>query len=144
MSFAHGAQDGLKFIGIMKIYEKIITKNQITETSFILMIICALTLGLGVLIGGRKIVTTVGENLVKLENKDALISDITTIITLIVASLIGIPLSTTHVKTVAVMGVSSKRNKINKSIAEKIISAWILTFPFCGILSFWITRRVIL
>lgn len=144
MSFAHGAQDGLKFIGIMKIYEKIVAKNQIIESRLILIVICALTMGLGVLIGGRKIVTTVGENLVKLENKDALISDITTIITLIVASLIGIPLSTTHVKTVAVMAASSKINKINKDTAKRIIIAWILTFPVCGMLSLFITKRVIL
>ena len=64
MSFAHGAQDGLKFIGLMCIYTGIVTGNEIITNEVIIMLITALTMGLGVLIGGKRIVTTVGEKMI--------------------------------------------------------------------------------
>lgn len=134
MSFAHGAQDGLKFIGIMCIYKGIVTGSKIIENEIIIMLICALTIGLGVLIGGKKIVQTVGEKIVKLENTDALCSDISTIIALITASILGMPVSTTHVKTIAVANVSNK--KIDKNKFKEIVLAWGLTFPICGLLAY--------
>lgn len=134
MSFAHGAQDGLKFIGIMIIYTNIVGGNNLMQSEILIMLICALTMGIGVLIGGKRIVTTIGEKMVKLENKDALCSDISTIITLITASLFGMPVSTTHVKTISVANVSNK--KLDKNKFKEIIMAWGLTFPICGILAY--------
>ena len=156
MSFAHGAQDGLKFIGIMSIYTSIVTKNEILENNIIILLICALTMGLGVLIGGRKIVTTVGEKIVKLENSDALLSDISTIITLITASFLGMPVSTTHVKTISVGVVACGDPKNNNKTVgvdahidpqnnkfKKILLAWGITFPICIILAFIMIKLII-
>ena len=84
MSFAHGAQDGLKFIGLMYIYINIVTGNIVFEKEMLIMLICALTMGLGVLIGGKRIVTTVGEKMIKLENSEAFCSDVSTILTLLI------------------------------------------------------------
>lgn len=151
MSFAHGAQDGLKFIGIMSIYTSIITGNKILENEIIIMLICALTMGLGVLIGGKRIVTTVGEKMVKLENNDAFCSDISTILTLITASLVGMPVSTTHVKTMAIASTSvegdvhsdpQKQNMLNKNKFREIALTWGLTFPVCGLLAFSIMKVI--
>lgn len=149
MSFAHGAQDGLKFIGIMSIYKSIVTQKEILVNDIIILLICALTMGLGVLIGGRKIVTTVGEKIVKLENSNALLSDISTIITLIIASFLGMPVSTTHVKTISVGGVACWAQKnSNKTVGgdahidprenkfKEIAFAWGITFPICIMVSF--------
>ena len=158
MSFAHGAQDGLKFIGIMSIYTSIVTKNEILENNIIILLICALTMGVGVLIGGRKIVTTVGEKIVKLENSDALLSDISTIITLIAASFLGMPVSTTHVKTMAIVGaglvsvyeikqktigVAPQCDPQNKNKFKEILLAWAITFPICIILAFIMIKLII-
>lgn len=142
MSFAHGAQDGLKFIGIMCIYTNIVTGNNILQNEILIMLICALTMGLGVLIGGKRIVLTVGEKMVKLENKDALCSDISTILTLIMASLLGMPVSTTHVKTISVASVSNK--KLDKNKFKEIALTWGLTFPTCGLLAFIIVKIIYL
>ena len=141
MSFAHGAQDGLKFIGIMSIYKSIVRQKEILGNDIIILLICALTMGLGVLIGGRKIVTTVGEKIVKLENSYALLSDISTIITLITVSFLGIPVSTTHVKTISVgvdVGIDPQNNKF-----KEILLAWTITFPICIILAFIMMKLII-
>lgn len=140
MSFAHGAQDGLKFIGLMCIYTNIVTGNSILENEIIIMLICALTMGLGVLIGGKRIVTTVGEKMIKLENREAFCSDISTILTLIMASLLGMPVSTTHVKTMAVACVSTKKLDLNKF--KEIVVMWGITFPACGILAFVMMKMI--
>ena len=141
MSFAHGAQDGLKFIGIMTIYTNIITGNNIIQNEILIMLICALTMGLGVMIGGKRIVVTVGEKIVKLENKEAFLSDISTVISIISASLFGIPVSTTHVKTIAVANVSNK--KLDKNKFREIFIAWGLTFPVCGILAYVLMKIIL-
>lgn len=141
MSFAHGAQDGLKFVGIMSIYSKIVTESNELTNEILIIFICALSMGVGVLIGGKKIVTNVGENLVKLENKDALCSDISTVISLITASFLGMPVSTTHVKTMSIASISNKRLNIN--VFKKMAITWAITFPICGILAFIIMRVVV-
>ena len=141
MSFAHGAQDGLKFIGIMSIYSSIITGSDLMQNETLIMLICALTMGVGVLIGGKRIVETVGAKIVKLENKDALCSDTSTIFTLIMASLLGMPVSTTHVKTIAVANSSNQR--VEKSKFKEIAFAWGLTFPICGLLAFVIMKVIL-
>ena len=141
MSFAHGAQDGLKFVGIMCIYTSVITGNEIMKNEVLIMLICALTMGLGVLIGGKRIVTTVGEKMVKLKNEEAFCSDISTIISLITASMLGMPVSTTHVKTIAVANSSNQR--VDKSKFKEIALAWVITFPVCGLLAFIIMKVVL-
>lgn len=143
MSFTHGAQDGLKFLGIMNIYTNIVSRGSFFENEFQVLWICALTMGLGVLIGGKRIVTTVGEKIIKLENNEALCTDITTILTLLIASLLGMPVSTTHVKTMAIAGVSSKKEMINKNKFKGIVLAWGLTFPICGIVTFIVMKVLI-
>lgn len=141
MSFAHGAQDGLKFIGLMHIYTNLVTGNSMIENEVIIMLICALTMGLGVLIGGKRIVTTVGEKIIKLENREAFCSDVSTILTLVIASLLGIPVSTTHVKTMAVASISNKKLDINKF--KEVSLTWGLTFPICGVLAFVIMELIV-
>ena len=140
MSFAHGAQDGLKFIGIMNIYANTVSGKSIMSNEILIMLICALTMGLGVLIGGKRIVTTVGEKMIKLENKEAFISDITTVFSLITASFLGIPVSTTHVKIIAVATISNK--KLDKNKFKEIILAWGLTFPVCIILAYILMKII--
>ena len=144
MSFAHGAQDGLKFIGIMIIYSTRVSGNEFVGNESIILLICALAMGLGVLIGGKKIVTTVGEKMIKLENEDALCTDISTVLTLISASLLGMPVSTTHVKTMSIATLPGKKKGLNKEKFKEIALSWGPTFPVCGILAFILTKIIII
>lgn len=142
MSFMHGAQDGQKFIGILIIFScltrNIVIPNKVVPIDYISIIIyTAIIMAIGVSIGGKKIVENIGTDIVKLNINDGLFSDVTTIITLLMASLLGLPVSTTHAKTMSIIGVGKvNENKLNMKKILEICKAWVFTFPVCGILSY--------
>ena len=150
MSFMHGAQDGQKFIGILIIYNYIIKcvsiPNKIIPNEHITIIIfTAIVMFIGVSIGGKKIVQNIGSNMTALNKKQALCSDISTSATLLIASINGIPVSTTHVKTVSIIGVGkSEKQQVSKTSVIKIVQAWILTFPVCFIIGYILAKIFIL
>lgn len=142
LSFMHGAQDGLKFIGIFIIYLcgikniEISSSLDVAENIWVILLVSSV-MAIGVGCGGKKIVDNVGKNITVLSNADAIITDIGTIITLFTASILGIPVSTTHCKTVSVISVGKNNNKI---IVSSIIKAWIFTFPICILLGFLFSK----
>ncbi len=142
LSFMHGAQDGLKFIGIFVIYFSGLKNvsiscniNPINIIWIILFVASIMSIGVG--IGGRSIVENIGNNITKLSNTDAVITDITTGVTLLLASIFGIPVSTSHCKTISIISVGKK---INISKVKNILKAWIITFPVCFIISYIIAK----
>ena len=149
MSFMHGAQDGQKFIGILIIYNFIVKGLAIPDVivpseHIVTILFTAVVMFIGVSIGGEKIVQNIGSNMTALNNKQALCSDIATSATILVASLNGIPVSTTHVKTMSIIGVGkSEKQKVSKKSVLQIINAWVLTFPFCLIVSYFFAKLLI-
>ena len=141
MAFMHGAQDGQKFMGIFMLGIVLSggkgNVNQF-EIPIWLMILCSLVMALGTSIGGYKIIKTVGMGMVKMDTYQGFSADTAGAISLLTASLAGIPVSTTHTKTTAIMGVgASKRlSSVNWGIVKEMVAAWILTFPGCGLLGF--------
>jgi len=141
MAFMHGAQDGQKFMGVF-LLGVFLAKGQGNVTEFSiplwLMVLCSLVMGLGTSIGGYKIIKTVGMGMVKLGTYQGFAADAAAAVCLLVASITGIPVSTTHTKTTAIMGVgASKRlSSVNWSIVKEMVYAWVLTFPGCGLLGF--------
>jgi len=107
-----------------------------------LMAVCAAVMGLGTSIGGYRIIKAVGMDMVKLERYQGFAADFTGAVCLLISSLTGIPVSTTHTKTTAIMGVGAARNlkKVNWSIVNEMIMTWILTFPGCGLIGYFITK----
>lgn len=149
MSFMHGAQDGQKFIGILIIYTFIVKGLTVpeflvpTDYSFIILFV-AFVMFVGVAIGGEKIAENIGNNVTPLTKKQALSSDIASSITLFVASLNGLPVSTSHVKTMAILGVGkSDKQTVGKKAVIGIVKAWILTFPVCLGLSYILAKLFI-
>lgn len=146
MSFMHGAQDGQKFIGILFIFSNILKDSSISifdfESNRIIFLV-AILMGIGISIGGKSIVENIGNNIIRLDNKKALISDISSASTLLLASLTGLPVSTTHVKTMSIISIGHYYNdKINKTTVFNIFKAWFFTFPICGIISFIFTKLI--
>ena len=144
MAFMHGAQDGQKFMGIFLL--GVCLSIGITgSTTFVipvwLMVLCSLTMTIGTSIGGYRIIKTVGMGMVKMEPYEGTAADISGAICLWLSSIFGFPVSTTHTKTTAIMGVgSSKRlSNVNWSTVKNMVYAWILTFPGCGLLGFLAT-----
>ena len=95
-------------------------------------------MGLGTSIGGKKIIKSVGMDMVKLEKYQGFSADLAASVALLFSSLFGIPVSTTHAKTTSIMGVGAVRriSAINFSVVKEMATAWILTFPGCGLIGF--------
>ncbi len=147
MAFMHGAQDGQKFMGIILLC--VFTLQGAvggTAATFAiptwLMIVCSLVMGAGTAIGGKKIIKSVGMDMVKLEKYQGFSADIASAISLVFCSVCGLPVSTTHVKTTSIMGVGAVKrvSAINFGVVKEMVMTWILTFPGCGILAFIVTK----
>ena len=93
MAFMHGAQDGQKFNGILIIFLSIVKGLLIPKTidpleNIWIILLVSILMFIGVCRGGKKIVENIGSDMVKIDNKQALLTDIATAITLLIASLI--------------------------------------------------------
>lgn len=141
VAFMHGAQDGQKFMGVF-LLGVFLAKGQANVTNFTiplwLMLLCSFVMALGTSIGGYKIIKTVGMGMVKLSTYQGFATDTAAALCILAASIWGIPVSTTHTKTTAIMGVgASKRlSSVNWGIVKEMAAAWILTFPGCGVLGY--------
>ncbi len=141
MAFMHGAQDGQKFMGVF-LLGVFLAKGQGNITEFDipiwLMVLCSIVMALGTSIGGYKIIKTVGMGMVKLGTYQGFSADIAAAVSLYAASALGIPVSTTHTKTTAIMGVGAAKrlSSVNWSIVKEMAAAWVLTFPGCGLLGY--------
>ena len=145
LSALHGAQDGQKFMSIALLGIALAYGNETSgDTSFPLwlMITCSLAISLGTLIGGKRIIKSVAMDMVKLEKYQGVAAAVTTATTLLVASLTGMPVSTSHCSTAAIMGVGASRNpkRVKWDVAKNMVLAWVLTFPCCGFIGFVLAK----
>jgi PiT family inorganic phosphate transporter len=141
MAFMHGAQDGQKFMGVFMLGMFLAEGNASVSEFQIpiwLMVLCSLTMGFGTSIGGYRIIKSVGMDMVKLKKYQGFSADLTAVICLILASRFGLPVSTTHTKTTAIMGVGSAKriSAVNWKVVKEMVLAWVLTFPGCGLLGY--------
>lgn len=146
-AFLHGAQDGQKFIGVF-LLGTALAQNRADESTFLiplwLMALCALFMALGTLMGGKKIIDTVGRDMVTLGPREGLAADLGNITCLFGATLLGLPVSTTHTRTSALLGVGSTGDaRPDWHVVGKIVLAWLLTFPGCMAIGYGITRMFI-
>lgn len=141
-AFLHGAQDGQKFMGVFMLglyYNNLAEKtgNGFTIPIWV-MALCSITMGIGTSIGGMRIIKSVGMDMVKLETYQGFCADLSAAICLFGASMFGIPVSTTHTKTTAIMGVGAAKrvSSVDWSIVKDMVMAWVLTFPGCGAIAY--------
>ena len=149
MSFMHGAQDGQKFIGVLFLGVAF-CNGQSSVTGVViplwLMLLCSTVMGLGTSVGGEKIIKSVGMDMVKLEKYQGFSSDMAAAFCLLLSSLFGIPVSTTHTKTSAIMGVGAAKrlSAINFGVVREMMLTWVFTFPGCGLISFIMAKIFII
>ena len=141
MSFMHGAQDGQKFIGVLFLglaFSNGQSSVSGMEIPIWLMLLCSVVMGLGTSVGGEKIIKSVGMDMVKLDRYQGFSADLAGAFCLLLSSLFGIPVSTTHTKTSAIMGVGAVKRitAINFNVVKDMMLTWVFTFPGCGIISF--------
>lgn len=145
MAFMHGAQDGQKFMGVFML-GIFLAKGQGNVSNFQipfwLMILCSLVMALGTSMGGYRIIKAVGMDMVKLEKYQGFSADLAAALCLLFSSIFGLPVSTTHTKTTAIMGVGSARrlSSVNWSLVKEMVMTWVLTFPGCGMIGFLMAK----
>lgn len=148
MSFMHGAQDGQKFIGVLFLgiaFSGGQTSVAGAAIPIWLMLLCSTVMGLGTSVGGEKIIRSVGMDMVHLEKYQGFSADLAAVVCLLFSSLFGIPVSTTHTKTSAIMGVGAvmRLSAINFSVVKEMMFNWIFTFPCCGLISYVMAKLFI-
>ncbi|PXX46482.1 inorganic phosphate transporter [Undibacterium pigrum] len=149
-SLGHGGNDAQKTMGI--IWMLLIAAGYSSEAdkgppSWVVYS-CYAAIGLGTLFGGWRIVKTMGQKITKLKPVGGFCAETGGAITLIMATVLGIPVSTTHTITGAIVGVGSaqKMSAVRWGVAGNIVWAWILTIPasaFVAAIAWWIGRHIL-
>jgi len=105
------------------------------------MLLCGAMMGIGTATGGWRIIRTMGFKLTKLEPVNGFAAETSAAASILLASSIGVPLSTTHTINIAIMGVGATKrfSAVRWGVAGNIVAAWILTFPVCGALGYLFT-----
>jgi PiT family inorganic phosphate transporter len=134
MAFGHGSNDGQKFIGAFTLALVLGGVLPVFKVSLPVILLCSAFMGIGTYIGGWRIIKTMGIKMVKLETYQGFAAETGAAVAITVASHLGIPLSTTHTISTAIMGVGAAKrlSAVRWGVARNVVAAWLITFPLCG------------
>ncbi len=112
------------------------------EIAVWIKIVCALTMAGGTAVGGWRIIKTLGHKMVKLHPINGFAAETSSATVILAATNLGIPVSTTHNISAAIMGVGTARrlNAIKWTVVERMVWAWILTIPVCAGVAYLLVR----
>jgi PiT family inorganic phosphate transporter len=147
-SLGHGGNDAQKTMGIIAVL--LYSQGYLGDTftvPFWVVLTCQVAMGLGTLLGGWRIVRTMGSRITHLTPMQGVCAETGGAITLFVATHLGIPVSTTHTITGCIIGVGTARrtSSVRWNIASGILVAWILTIPASGVvgaLCYWVSNAI--
>ncbi|MFZ9297257.1 MAG: inorganic phosphate transporter [Hylemonella sp.] len=148
-SLGHGGNDAQKTIGI--IWMLLVATGYVASTDsappYWVVVSCYLAIGLGTMFGGWRIVKTMGQKITKLKPVGGFCAETGGAMTLFLATLLGIPVSTTHTITGAIVGVGSaqRASAVRWGVAGNIVWAWIFTIPasaFVAIVAYWVSLKL--
>jgi len=151
LAYSHGKNDGQMPIGVITMALVIYTGqpalwNQLPYGDlWWVIVISALAISSGTAIGGWRVIRTLGWRVTALQPVHGFAADFSAATVIEVASLLGIPVSTTHCASSAIMGVGATKrlSAVRWGVARRIVTAWIITFPVCGGLGYlfaWLLR----
>ena len=142
-SIGHGTNDAQKTMGIIAVLlyttlwrDQLAHFQQGGDFPFWIVLICHAAMGLGTLAGGWRIVKTVGMRITKLRPYGGACAEMAAAVSLFITAQLGIPVSTTHTITGAIVGVGTSRrfSAVRWGVARQVVWAWILTIPFSGLM----------
>lgn len=159
MGFSHGSNDAQKTMGIIALSLFTATKSgqfndlpgalaflrtPAFEVALWVKVFCALTMAAGTAAGGWRIIRTLGHKMVKLQPVHGFAAETAAATIIQAASQLGIPLSTTHVISTAIMGVGAAKrlNAVKWNVVERMVWAWLLTIPVTAILGYGLLRSL--
>lgn len=136
LAYSHGKNDGQMPIGIITMALVVYTgqANLWDNIPWWVIAISAASISLGTAFGGWRVIRTVGMKITALEPIHGFAANISAASVIEVASYFGIPVSTTHASSAAIMGVGATKrlSAVRWGVARRIVAAWVLTFPICG------------
>jgi PiT family inorganic phosphate transporter len=129
MAFSHGSNDAQKTMGILTLALYTAGRIDTFEVPTWVIFLSAITLGLGTAAGGRRIIRTMGEKIIKLEPVHGFAAETSAAAVIYAASRYGLPVGTTPVISSAIMGVGAARGRhaVRWNVARQIVTAWVLT-----------------
>jgi PiT family inorganic phosphate transporter len=145
-SLAHGSNDAQKTMGV--IFALLIANHQVSATAsgppFWVIISCHTAIALGTLFGGWRIVHTMGSKITKLQPSQGMAAESAAAMTIMANTLAGIPVSTTHTITGAIVGVGTTQrlSAVRWGVASRVVWAWALTIPGAFVIAFFTYRLI--
>lgn len=138
MAFSHGTADAQKSMGVITMALLSYGMIPVFDVPVWVKIACAVAMAIGTAAGGWRIIKTVGHDFVKLQPVHGFCVETASAGVILGASSLGMPVSTTHVITSAILGVGlSKRiSAVNWTVAQRILVAWVLTIPASAVVAF--------
>ena len=137
MSFSHGSNDAQKSMGIITM--ALLSSGYIStfDVPLWVMLACAAAMGLGTAAGGWRIITTLGSKIFRIEPINGFAADFSSSIVIYSASLLGYPVSTTHVVSSSIIGVGCAKQikAVRWETARQLVTAWLITIPSTAIFS---------
>lgn len=141
VAYAHGSNDVGNAIAplavIYYIYQEGEVPNDQLTIPFWILVLGALGIVLGLAVSGKKVITTIGENIISLEPSSGFCAELATAITILLASRLGLPVSTSHALVGGVVGIGLVQNlrAIKLSTIQNIAAAWLITVPISAAMS---------
>ena len=136
MAFSHGSNDAQKSMGIITL--ALFSGGFIPEFEVptFVKVLCAAAMSLGVALGGQRIIKTIGGKIFKLEPLSGFAADLNSSSVVFSATLLNLPVSTTHVVSGSIMGVGTAKriNAVHWSVAQQMVAAWVLTIPCTAVM----------
>ncbi len=144
MAFSHGLNDAQKGMGVITL--ALLSGGYLSslQVPFWVILISALAMGLGTAFGGWRVIKTLGHRMLKLQPVHGFAAETSATAVILGASVMGMPVSTTHVITTSIMGVGATKRltAVRWGVAGKILMAWIITLPMCIALS-WLAYHIL-
>jgi inorganic phosphate transporter, PiT family len=138
ISLGHGGNDAQKTMGIIAVL--LFSQGHLGSNFYVpfwVVLLCQATIALGTLVGGWRIVRTVGSKITRMTPVQGCCASAAGAIMLFAATFLGIPVSTTHTVTGSIVGVGAARkvSAVRWNVASNIVVAWIVTLPASGLMA---------
>ena len=142
LSYTHGKNDAQNAVGIMALGWAVYYSADVTVEPW-MQLTAGIAIGIGTALGGWRVIRTLGTKITRLEPTSGFIANMSASVVIEAASNIGLPVSTTHTASSAIMGVGATRgvSAVSLNVVRSIFAAWVLTYPIC-LGTAWILTKI--
>lgn len=141
LSYSHGKNDAQNAVGIMALGWAVYASHDVTVHLW-MQVVCGLAIALGISLGGWHVIHTLGTKVTRLSPVSGFAANMAAATIIELASNIGLPVSTTHTASSAIMGVGVTRglHAVHWSVVQGILGAWVITYPACAVLGWGLSK----